>query len=125
MRQNSGVAEAAKGRRYWFGPKRGLGWGWSPITWEGWLVSFVSIAAALVVAAAFHGVVRLAAPLGIAAVLTVICLVKGTAPGSGGRSVGVGSGDTDRVVRDAMPDLGVVTRRFEEKYRHDHPERSG
>jgi hypothetical protein len=31
------------GRRYWFGPKRWLGWGWTPTTWEGWAVTGGSI----------------------------------------------------------------------------------
>jgi hypothetical protein len=31
-------------RKPWFGPRR-FGWGWSPITWEGWVVSLIFIAA--------------------------------------------------------------------------------
>jgi hypothetical protein len=30
--------------RLWFGPKR-IGWGWSPRSWEGWLVVGLSVAA--------------------------------------------------------------------------------
>ena len=28
----------------WFGPKTGMGWGWTPVTWEGWLVTAVCLA---------------------------------------------------------------------------------
>ncbi len=26
-------------RRPWFGPKRHFGWGWSPASWQGWVVT--------------------------------------------------------------------------------------
>lgn len=30
-------------RAPWFGPKR-LGWGWRPLTWQGWLLSLLLVA---------------------------------------------------------------------------------
>ena len=30
----------------WFGPKR-IGWGFTPRTWEGWLVTLLAVAAAV------------------------------------------------------------------------------
>ena len=27
----------------WFGPKR-LGWGWRPLTWQGWLITLILVA---------------------------------------------------------------------------------
>ena len=23
----------------WFGPKTGFGWGWTPVTWQGWAIT--------------------------------------------------------------------------------------
>jgi hypothetical protein len=31
------------GTKLWFGPKRAGGWGWSPVSVEGWLVTAVAI----------------------------------------------------------------------------------
>ncbi len=28
----------------WFGPKRGFGWGWTPVAWQGWLATAVFLA---------------------------------------------------------------------------------
>lgn len=27
----------------WFGPKRYLGWGWTPVAWQGWLTTGILI----------------------------------------------------------------------------------
>jgi hypothetical protein len=35
------------GRRPWFGPKR-FGWGYRPQTWQGWLVTALSVVAIIV-----------------------------------------------------------------------------
>jgi hypothetical protein len=37
-------------RRQWFGPRR-FGWGWSPVTWQGWVVVAVYVALLIAVAA--------------------------------------------------------------------------
>lgn len=34
----------------WFGPKRGFGWGWTPITWQGWALTLLGIGVLLVAA---------------------------------------------------------------------------
>jgi hypothetical protein len=31
----------------WFGPKKGFGWGWTPITWQGWLITALFLACIL------------------------------------------------------------------------------
>jgi hypothetical protein len=31
-------------RTAWFGPKRYLGWGWTPISWRGWVTTAVFVA---------------------------------------------------------------------------------
>jgi len=33
-------------RTAWFGPKRLIGWGWSPVTWQGWLLTAAAVAVA-------------------------------------------------------------------------------
>lgn len=42
------------GKRPWFGPKR-IGWGYSPKTWQGWLVTGISIAAVITAGAVAKG----------------------------------------------------------------------
>jgi len=61
----------------WFGPRRWLGWGWTPASWEGWAVFVVFAGAAIGLAAA-----RLAPLVSVAvAALLVVCYLKGTPPG--------------------------------------------
>lgn len=31
-------------RRPWFVPKRHFGWGWSPASWQGWVVTLIFLA---------------------------------------------------------------------------------
>jgi hypothetical protein len=76
--------DSKTGRRYWFRAKR-KGWGWDlPLTWEGWLVTAVIIAAAAGGEMALPpnpfglSVLYMA---GIVVLLLVICLSKGEPPG--------------------------------------------
>lgn len=63
------------GKRPWFGPKR-IGWGYSPRTWQGWLVSALMVAAIIIAGAVGKGkpwffivvVAAIAVPLVIIAV---------------------------------------------------------
>lgn len=44
-------------KRPWFGPRKYLGWGWSPTTWQGALVSVVFVLALLANSGIFrHGI---------------------------------------------------------------------
>jgi hypothetical protein len=64
----------------WFGPKNGLGWGWTPVSWEGWLVTTLCLLA--IVGANFvFGRVPMTTyiTLGSVAAVVVICLLTGTA----------------------------------------------
>jgi hypothetical protein len=66
------------GRKAWFGPRR-MGWGLSPISVEGWVVTGVFVAGVLALAIlARHE--RWAA-LPVVAVLLIIVFLKGTSPG--------------------------------------------
>jgi hypothetical protein len=66
------------GRKAWFGPRR-MGWGLSPASAEGWVVSAVAAAAAVGLAVADRRA-RWTALL-VVIVLLVIVFVKGTSPG--------------------------------------------
>ena len=74
-----------RGTKAWFGP-RTMGWGWEPVSWEGWVVSVTAIVLMLapIAWAAQRGredLWILPWTLGVAAVLVVICRAKGTSPG--------------------------------------------
>lgn len=65
----------------WFGPKR-IGWGWRPVSWEGWLATAVS--AAVIVAAGFlfhSSPMFIYVTVATVAALLVVCLLTGTRPG--------------------------------------------
>ena len=70
------------GKKVWFGP-RNSGWGWSPVSWEGWLL-FVVILAGLFVPVPFmreNDTARIAWSLGLVVFALVVCFLKGTSPG--------------------------------------------
>ena len=106
------------GTRYWFGPKRGPGWGWRPITWQGWLVTALDLAATVSVSIILRGTTRVVATLGAVAALVAVCLLTGTDPGSGS------DGPAFDPRRLPLPDedhhLGEVSRRLE-AYERGHP----
>jgi hypothetical protein len=66
------------GRKAWFGPRRN-GWGLSPASAEGWVVTFAAAAAAIVLAAVDRHE-RWTAVLPVI-LLLVMVFVKGTSPG--------------------------------------------
>ena len=74
-----------RGTKAWFGPRR-MGWGWEPVSWEGWLSTSVALVLIIVPVAwaATEGTedLRLAAWIvGVAAALVLISRAKGTSPG--------------------------------------------
>lgn len=66
------------GSKAWFGPRR-FGWGWSPVTAEGWAVLAAGTGAAL--AAGESRRPRLLA----AALMLLVIVLKGTSPGGPGQ----------------------------------------
>lgn len=69
-------------KRPWFGPKRRLGWGWTPVSWEGWAVTFAFPVVVTACRVHFGGGLPtiLAIIFCLAAYLGVI-LLTGTRPG--------------------------------------------
>jgi hypothetical protein len=65
----------------WFGPKRYVGWGWRVATWQGWVVTAIFAALALVGLAVFTGVARWAAVIVVLVGYFVVILLTGTPPG--------------------------------------------
>jgi hypothetical protein len=64
------------GEKAWFGPRR-FGWGWAPVSREGWIaIVGVGVAGALL---RRRGQRRAGQLLGLA--LLVLCILKGTEPG--------------------------------------------
>lgn len=66
----------------WFGPKTGFGWGWTPITWQGWLVTGVCLAVIIWAVFFFRGgSMAIYITFGAVAALILACILTGTAPG--------------------------------------------
>lgn len=68
------------GRKLWFGPRGWGGWGWSPVSWEGWAVCIVGVAFAIV------GQRWLSKGVVVAVTSVLIlgpCVLKGSSPGGG------------------------------------------
>ena len=73
---------------YWFGPRSGtFGWGWTPVSWEGWAATALAIAALIAPLFVDRGPShRGLYVLAVAGVLVGICFWKGTAPGPSRRA---------------------------------------
>lgn len=70
------------GTKLWFGPRR-LGWGWTPVSWEGWAALAILVGVVLGASPFSHD-----HPLGYqllvladTVILLVLCALKGTPPG--------------------------------------------
>jgi hypothetical protein len=70
------------GRKVWFAPRRdGLGFGWRPFSWEGWLVSAIALAVIGLSVAFLDGrAATVSVPSAVGALL-LAALLKGTSPG--------------------------------------------
>jgi hypothetical protein len=64
-------------KKAWFGPKR-LGWGISPHSWQGWLVTAFCLAGFTVSLSLWH---KTAAAIGCLAILAVVILLTTDPPG--------------------------------------------
>lgn len=67
----------------WFGPRRFPNWGWTPVTWQGWVVTLVFIVAIVVCALYVPGpALRVIVELVLIALLLAVSLLTGGKPGS-------------------------------------------
>jgi hypothetical protein len=70
------------GRKLWFGPRGWGGWGWEPVSSEGWATIAVFVAATIVIAAVMNGSEEFGTIfLLLVGALVVVCWLKGTSPG--------------------------------------------
>jgi hypothetical protein len=69
------------GTKVWFGPRR-LGWGWTPVSREGWVTTIVAVAAMW--ACERHHRRTLSRVAAVA--LVAVCVLKGTPPGGPARA---------------------------------------
>lgn len=68
----------------WFGPKRVTGWGWSPVSWQGWAVSGVFLVLVAVSLIAWPGAAGSLVVVGLVVVLVLVALLTGDPPGGPG-----------------------------------------
>jgi hypothetical protein len=68
-------------KKPWFGPKRTLGWGWSPSSWEGWLAMGVFVVLVLGSVLLWPGVPGVVAVVVLIGALLALCLLTGDPPG--------------------------------------------
>ena len=66
----------------WFGPRRVFGWGWTPVTWQGWAVIAVFVVAIAACAVLLPGVAaKVIAEVVLIVLLLAVCALTGTRPG--------------------------------------------
>ena len=68
-------------KKAWFGPMKGVGWGWSPVSREGWAVIAVFIAITLGAHFIFGVPGAMLVTLGVLPVLILVCCLTGCKPG--------------------------------------------
>lgn len=66
------------GTKVWFGPRR-MGWGLSPVSPEGWIVTALMVVASQALKRGDRN--RRGAQIAVAVVYVFVALLKGTAPG--------------------------------------------
>ncbi|HET9648841.1 MAG TPA: hypothetical protein VFP34_11475 [Microlunatus sp.] len=64
-----------------FGPKRYLGWGWTPVSWEGWTAIGAFILLLLPTVIVLQGVEKVIAVIVLCGALLGVCILTGDPPG--------------------------------------------
>ena len=72
------------GEKVWFGPRGWGGWGWQPVSWEGWFVTGAGAAVIVALLARWGDDQAGGLIIGVVIALIVVCFLKGTSPGSVG-----------------------------------------
>lgn len=67
----------------WFGPKR-IGWGWRPVSWQGWAVALLFLALIIIDVNVLHGSKDLRIGGAIVLVLGLLLITRLTGSRSGG-----------------------------------------
>ena len=67
-------------QRPWFGPRR-FGWGWTPYSWQGWLVTAVFLAGIILGEEFLHGVLKLGVIIALFVLYLAVCVFTGERPG--------------------------------------------
>lgn len=66
----------------WFGPRSGLNWGWTPITWEGWAIVVAFVVVIAMTARVYGNSGKCFGAVAVSALIFVaVCALTGTAPG--------------------------------------------
>lgn len=65
----------------WFGPKKYLGWGWAPSSWEGWAATALFVVLAIAALSALSGAAKYIAFVAVLAVFGVVLVLTGDPPG--------------------------------------------
>ena len=69
-------------KKAWFGPKKWIGWGWSPVSWEGWMVILVYIVLAAWVFPGFsRSETGTGTIIGLTFALIIVVILTGDKPG--------------------------------------------
>ena len=68
-------------KKAWFGPKRTIGWGWTPVSWEGWLTMGVFLVLVLLSVVIWQGTGTVIAATVLVGALLVVTLLTGDPPG--------------------------------------------
>ena len=71
-------------RKSWFGPKRYVGWGWAPRSWQGWLATAAMVALVITCVAVLRSAVGFVLAAIVVILFLVIAWLTGTAPGGPG-----------------------------------------
>ena len=68
----------------WFGPKKYVGWGWTPISWQGWLATPLFLGLFVAAVWLIHSPLRFAAAASLVLPFIALVLLTGTPPGGPG-----------------------------------------
>jgi len=68
-------------RKAWFGPKKTVGWGWRPQSWEGWVSTAVFVVVLTAALEVLKGGAKLIGLIVVLAMFTAVLLVTGDPPG--------------------------------------------
>jgi hypothetical protein len=63
-----------------FGPRRRLGWGWAPASWQSWIVTAIFLAAIVLCGEFLHGLTKGIVEPVLVVLVIAICALTGVRP---------------------------------------------